>query len=195
MIIIFIGYLIVFIGGIKDIILNFSLFNIIVNLITFGLWIALSSIIFIFRKRAFKDINDIFTVTKIGKNRTITQMMNNKTYFHYALRNNFKNNRLSNELFSQLNDCTKLSYEEINKFKGEILFVTTNDTMYNRLKKLEESKYIKLEVIQDAIETTQRFAKIDLVGLVTVLCNIFNKKFWQYINKKVLVGKYKITIL
>lgn len=143
----------------------------------------------------YKRINDYLVFRKSGNEIRIHQSLSVKVKFNLLFKNNYKHDKV---LFKIIKDITR-SEENLESFlikeKGKIFFTKTNEKMYKRLKKIEGKKIIKVSSNSDIKVKRQIIEKLSLMGLTTLITNLFNWKFWKYIIHKEKVVDYKIEIL
>lgn len=143
----------------------------------------------------YKRINDYLVFRKSGNEIRIHQSLSVKVKFNLLFKNNYKHDKV---LFKIIKDITR-SEENLESFlikeKGKIFFTKTNEKMYKRLKKIEGKKIIKVSTNSDIKVKRQIIEKLSLMGLTTLITNLFNWKFWKYIIRKEKVVDYKIEIL
>ena len=143
----------------------------------------------------YKRINDYLVFRKSENEIRIHQSLSVKVKFNLLFKNNYKHDKV---LFKIIKDITR-SEENLESFlikeKGKIFFTKTNEKMYKRLKKIEGKKIIKVSTNSDIKVKRQIIEKLSLMGLTTLITNLFNWKFWKYIIRKEKVVDYKIEIL
>lgn len=143
----------------------------------------------------YERINDYLVFRKSGNEIRIHQSLSVKVKFNLLFKNNYKHGKV---LFKIIKDITR-SEENLESFlikeKGKIFFTKTNEKMYKRLKKIEGKKIIKVSTNSDIKVKRQIIEKLSLMGLTTLITNLFNWKFWKYIIRKEKVVDYKIEIL
>ena len=143
----------------------------------------------------YKRINDYLVFRKSENEIRIHQSLSVKVKFNLLFKNNYKHGKV---LFKIIKDITR-SEENLESFlikeKGKIFFTKTNEKMYKRLKKIEGKKIIKVSTNSDIKVKRQIIEKLSLMGLTTLITNLFNWKFWKYIIRKEKVVDYKIEIL
>ena len=143
----------------------------------------------------YERINDYLVFRKSGNEIRIHQSLSVKVKFNLLYKNNYKHGKV---LFKIIKDITR-SEENLESFlikeKGKIFFTKTNEKMYKRLKKIEGKKIIKVSTNSDIKVKRQIIEKLSLMGLTTLITNLFNWKFWKYIIRKEKVVDYKIEIL
>lgn len=152
-------------------------------------------ILYLFNKLLYKRINKFWIIRR----QYICQDVEPCLFIKNNLRNNFnkRNNKPCDRIVKDL--IKSLEDNKINIFlkenKNKEFITTTNEKIYKVLKKQQVKGKIKIEVIENEKEKSQRFVRLILMGIKTIIINCFNQAFWKYINEKLLVGIYKIRIL
>lgn len=141
----------------------------------------------------YKRICDFFKVTRVKKN--IGQSIKLPIFLSLQITNNFRNNNVTRKIAKY----TSKTYEDLEEYFRSTdikVFVTaTNDKMYNRLDRLKNKGVIsEINVIKDKGKKVQVIEKIFFLGLGTLIMNIRNKKYWDYVFEEETVKKYKIIL-
>lgn len=160
--------------------------------------VALIAILTIATLKVYKHcfmirINDFLIVSRLKK--TIHQSIDIKTFIMLSKDNNFKDDKVSENIQSYV----RSSRHELKKFfmkcPYDVVYTTTNLFMERQLKRLQNESIIKIEKRKDSTKIQyQILPKIMLMGITTNIKNIFNKRYWKYITRKEKVSKYKILI-
>lgn len=139
----------------------------------------------------------------IDKNRkTLEQALSFSMFIKLSIQDNFKGDKPNSNVLREISDSKK----DLKKFFRETQYTefetTTNETMLKQLEKLEKLGIILVEKKKydgvtevDIINKKQMLPKLILMGMLTTIKNIFNKKYWDYIRQEENVGVYIIRIL
>lgn len=143
----------------------------------------------------YKRINDHLIFRESGNETRIHQSLSVKVKIKSLFKKNYKHDKVSFNVRKGIIRSEQNLKSVFAKEKRKIFFTRTNEQMYKRLKKMEEEKIIKLSTNSAVKVKQQIIEKISLLGLTTLIVNLFNWKFWRYIISKEKVVDYKIEIL
>lgn len=163
------------------------IYNVFVCIFCIFLYIIMFKIIF-FR------ITDYLIVNRF------TKKIHQSIKLRKRISNNFKDNIKPKNIIKLDKDILK-SITELEDYFGKTKIkkfkVYTNEKMNKRLLKLQGQGIIKLKYISSKKNTIKRqpIERIILLGIYTLIRNLFNKNYWEYVKVEEQMYTYEIIVI